>query len=137
MTDVVPMSPGEVLERWEVVEPLIQRVYETMPGAMQGITIDELVSDLQQDLIQAWSINDLQALAMTMIRPKPERHLFIFMVSGDGQEEWFFDLMEELEGRARLIGCRYSECCARPGWGRVARPIGYREQYRILRKELD
>lgn len=133
--EIRAISPYEVLDRWDDIEPLILSVYEAMPNSVDA-TIDEIVSEIQADMMQVWSINDLQAMAITMLKTAPERHLFVYMVAGEDVHAWFPQLMDRLELAGRSVGCQYVECCARPGWGRVARPLGYREQYRILRKEI-
>lgn len=100
------------------------------------LTSEEILTEVQAFHMQVWSVNDLQAVAVTMIKNDPSRHLFVYVVAGDGVHEWFPALMETIEAAAKKAGCTYSECVARPGWARVSRPIGYQEVFRVLRKEI-
>lgn len=135
MTRIYPLPPIVVGQLWDEILPLIERVQERMPLEVD-LTPEEIFERIREDRMQCWMVNGLEAVCMTELRTEPRKHLFVYLVAGDGQERWFPDLMETIEGAAKQAGAEYSECVARPGWGRVARPIGYREQYRILRKEI-
>jgi hypothetical protein len=128
---VEPIPSARVLEVWDWVEPLLERVQVD-----NGFTIDDILTSLQTRDMQLWVVPN-KAACVTTVQVFPQyRSVLVARLAGDDLHEWFDDLMGVIEDWARQLGCKYVEEFGRDGWAKVGKHRGYEKVFTVMRKAL-
>jgi len=114
MRKVCARSRGRYSEA-EVARKLLSgdwQLWVVWNGAVKAIVVTELYLDVS-------------GIKCCMIR----------VCTGYGAKDWTH-LIADIEQWARVEGCRKLDMLARPGWGELLKPGGYRKTHILLEKDL-
>lgn len=120
---------------WPKVAHLVRPAIEYVDS---GFSEDDIRNRLIVADMQLWVVGDYQAACVTQIVVYPQHKVcLVVALGGDGMDEWFGELMDQVEDWARQMGCRYVEEYGRKGWLRVGKKRGYEELYVVMRKAVN
>lgn len=124
----------QVMKVWDRLEPLLKRVVK--PNT--GYTTEHVLTELQLNKMQAWVVNDFQAVVITSIVVKPLHNvLFVLFLAGDYMDDWLPDLVEFLDDAAVKADCEAVEFQGRKGWGKINKHFPeYKPLWVTYRREL-
>jgi hypothetical protein len=129
------IGPSSILENWGSVGPLLEKVLNKVET---GKRIDDIVTGLQLGDLQLWNVNDFSAIAITEVIIEPKfKHVLVQYLSGDNMKEWLPKLVDELHEYATELGCKYVSLCGRRGWLKTATPLGFDEEFTVMRMKTD
>lgn len=100
---------------------------------LDGMTAHDLEMGIIARQRQLWSINDWQAVALTMLTDEAVR---ITHCAGRGRKDWQEAFDDEMQAWARALGKRRVVALVRPGWARFGKARGYREAHREMAIEV-
>jgi hypothetical protein len=99
----------------------------------------DIVREVYAKRMQLWNAIDdniIKAICVTEICTYPHtKVLRILAATGDDAETWS-PLIIKLEEWAKELGCEWCEPIVRPGWKKILKDLGYKEQHVILEKKL-
>jgi len=129
-----PIQSAEALAHWHRVDKYIS---DAVCSVDTGYSSEDILTRIQMREMQLWVVGDYVAAAVTQIQKHPgHTTLLVVALGGSGLTDWFDELMDDLEGYARDIGCKYIEEFGRDGWEKVSKHRGYKKVYVVMRKEL-
>lgn len=122
---------------WPYIHDMLQPAVEREAGDM---SLQDIFIGVKAQTMQLWAVckgmEAIVACAVTEIL-KYEHHSVcrIVAVSGDGIHEWkgFEKYIAEWASDA---GCLRIEAICRPGFKRIAEPLGYKQTHIIISKDL-
>lgn len=136
MPEILLVPPEQVTdERWARLLPLLEKVVTDKTDW----TVEAVVQDLILGHTQLWSLNDLQAMLITRVIPRPKRKVLLLeWLSGEAMKEWY-ECEQTLVEFAKVTGCSIIEgVTARRGfryW--VKKLTGYEPEYTVYRKAVE
>ncbi len=128
------LGKAEIAEHWETIEPLLARVLDRFD---YGSNASDLLLDFMNEERQLWSINDLDAIAVTQISKLPRFSVLdVPLMAGSGMKEWMDDLVQTLREHAREQGCKYMDGFGRKGWTKRLHRYGFKPYSYDVRLEV-
>lgn len=117
--NVAPVLPGELINRWPEVEPLLNAA---LPVNLKRFLAIDILALVIQGQAQAWFVTEgksLLAVAITEIITYPRRRCFsVFALSGIRMAEWFAQAETMFTEAAVRMGADHFMCMGRKGWER-------------------
>ena len=135
VTPIGGVQPGELMQVWDRVEPILARVVKPQTG----FTLDSVLTRLQYGDWQLWVIGNFQAVAVTEIDVRPlHKVLWCRYIAGDNIDEWLADWEALLVEFARHHDCKAVEFSGRKGWNKFKGQYDeYKQVLTTWRKELE
>ena len=117
------------------------RLRELISAALVGTSsvFEDVWERLEQDRAQAWSVNDLQGVIVTVINPRRTgRMLWGWIVSGDNMREWLDEALACMVEYGKAHNCIAFEFEGRKGFGRKygSRAPAFKDVRSVYRMEL-
>lgn len=125
---------AKLMKIWDRLNPLLKRVVKEHTG----YTPEHVLTELQLNKMQAWVVNDFQAVIITSVLQKPlHKVLFVPFLAGDNMDDWLGDMGDFLEELAIQRGCKAIEFEGRKGWGKINKHYPEYKPLRVTyRREL-
>jgi len=99
----------------------------------------DIVREVYAKRMQLWNAIDgsvIKAICITSICIYPQtKVLRILAATGDDVNTWVI-LLPKIEEWAKGLGCEWVEPVTRPGWKKILKNYGYKEQHIIMEKKL-
>ena len=128
------LEPREAVAQWDRLEPLVQRVFDRIDGALFP---DDVLTAVQFGNMHIWDILDGQAVCVTELQAYPKyRQLLIYLVAGLKAADWITSGNQQLTAFAKSQNCKYVVFQGRPGWEKYARRFGYTDKIIMMRKRV-
>ena len=140
MTALALVRPSELDE----VTPLVRPLLAEACARTRRFTADDVIDWIGEGKMQLWCVlaggmaarPRVKAVCVTEILSYPRRTvLSVPVLVGEDRDEWLSHL-DVLSRWARAQGCAEIEAMARPGWGRVLAPAGFKTTHIRIEKEL-
>jgi hypothetical protein len=133
------VNPYHVDEAWPVVSPwLIQAIGEEVHwGHIEQIRTEVRAGSMHLWVVQEEGTGDVLAVAVT----EPQvlgnhKVLVVRWMGGRDIDQWLHD-MAVIERWAKINNFVRVEIWGRPGWSKKFAPYGYREDYRVIGKQIE
>lgn len=129
----------ELADRWHEIKSWVN---ESLVHGTGDVTAHGLFLECLSNVSQCWILEDndkheLQGVAITRILHYATYSECVIVATTCN--EWFKigpKILEDIEGFAKEMNCKYTSVYGRRGWSRVLKPMGYKEPYITLMKEL-
>lgn len=133
------VNPYHIDEVWPIVSPwLIQAIGEEPYWGQ----ISQIREEIRVGSMHLWVVQDTSngaILAVAVTEPQMlggHKILIVRWMGGRNIDQWLND-MGVIERWAKVNSFVRVEIWGRPGWSRKFAPFGYREDYRVIGKQLD
>jgi len=96
-----------------------------------GYTVEDVYSELMQNRMQLWVINDFDAIVVTSVQIYPtQKSVLVPFLVGENSDKWLGDLHNTLVEYGKYNGCDIIEFQGRRGWRKKHKDFPeYRELY--------
>ena len=128
--------PATAAEGWFILAPMLERALEQTYGEY---SLEDVAIHVANGDWQLWTAVEHALPVATMVTelikyPQIKICRWV-LLSGEGFKQWK-SLLFQIEDWALMQGCTAFEAFARPGMEKLARSMGFREQYRVIVKDL-
>ena len=130
----VLITPEEVEECWEEIEPHLARCTDYSEGELETEDFKTYLLDEQMQLWIAVDDKEILAAMVTQIIVYPQKRVLRIVAIGGGQMERWISFLPGLEDLAIEQGCSSMEVWGRKGWLKIL--DDYKCSYHILSKDL-
>lgn len=138
MHSVMALQPDDCETLRETLRPWLQDAiaYDVAARSSPDALVDHMVSG-QLMPIAITDEKRVKALCTAeLVETNKGLALHIVTLVGEDQEEWLPQLLDVLETVALEQGCAVMACTGRPGWRRVLRKHGWREEQVTMMREV-
>lgn len=115
---------------WPKILPLLEKV----PDYTGDKDLQKTLTDIEHGRKQLWVIDSMKAVLVTELLTTGV--CLLYMVSGEGVDDWGAETIACIETWAKSKGCHKVQAVGRPGWKKVGKPYGYRLAYTTFEKDL-
>ena len=118
--------------------PQVTRMLRDYVKPSTGYDLPGVQEELLAGTMQAWVVNDFEAIAITAIQDRPvQKVLWAQFLIGQRMRDWLGDLGEILADYARHHSCKAVEFAGRKGWSKINTQFPeYHPQWIVFRREL-
>ena len=131
------LTHEQILNHWDFLSREIRIALDTGDGESTEIDICKKALNNQA---QIWVVQDEEGIknvtVTEIIQYATFKTLHIITTTGDGFDE-YSEQHKVLEEYAKEINAKHIEFWGRKGWLRKLKPMGYKESYTVMRKEID
>jgi len=126
-----------VEQAWEYVEDYIADSLKHGVGEYTTDDIKQLCQSKQMQLWIKWDDEEVKGAFVTQILNYPQmKILLVLLLGGNDFIKWRDEVDEVLLKFGKEHNCKYVEFFGRKGWTKFLKDINYKEQVRMLSKEI-
>jgi len=126
-----------VEQAWEYVEDYIADSLKHGVGEYTTDDIKQLCQSKQMQLWIKWDDEEVKGAFVTQILNYPQmKILLVLLLGGNDFIKWRDEVDEVLLKFGKEHNCKFVEFFGRKGWTKFLKDINYKEQVRMLSKEI-
>ena len=126
-----------VEQAWEYVEDYIADSLKHGVGEYTTDDIKQLCQSKQMQLWIKWDDEEVKGAFVTQILNYPQmKILLVLLLGGNEFIKWRDEVDEVLLKFGKEHNCKFVEFFGRKGWTKFLKDINYKEQVRMLSKEI-
>jgi hypothetical protein len=120
--------------------PYVTRYLEdALEHGLGEYNIDDIRNACKEKNMQLWAVlsNKVEGAFITKVAQFPQKNiLVVLLLGGDNFKDWKHEADSLLLAFGKENKCEYVELFGRKGWARELKDINYKEQTRIIAKEI-
>lgn len=135
---VLGIHPSDVLNRWPLIKPMLERVREKVPELPDmDYTLHQLLTGVQHCYVVVDDEeNHDEFRAVFTLSIDDQSQIICQYCAGEGLEEWAPEVQEMLEKTARANGSKVIRLVGRAGWWAVLKKLGYTNKLVVFTKVI-
>ena len=134
--NIVGVQSHQMLAVWPHVSEHLKRFEARSGGEIKaGVLLNQCIKAERQ----CWIATDgkvVKACALTEIQEGPLSTVLLAFCAGVDREEWYREMIDEIERWAASKGSRRVRLIPRVGWEPSLKKLGYRKTHVVMEKDI-